>query len=139
MAKRKIIRTQHAPQPVGPYSQGIQAGELIFTAGQIPLDPVTGRLVEGDMSAQTRRTLENVRAVLEAAGGSLKDVLRVTVYLTDLKDAPAVNEVFQEVFSKEPPARIMVQAAALPLGARLEIEAVGMAHKAKASSPRRAR
>lgn len=139
MAERKIVRTQRAPRPVGAYSQGICAKGLIFTAGQIPLDPATGRLVDGDMTAQTRRTLENVQAVLEAAGGSLRDVLRLTVYLTDLKDAPAVNEVFQEVFAKEPPARIMVQAAALPLGARLEIEAVGMVRKANASSPRRKR
>ncbi len=119
------IRTDAAPAPVGPYSQALAHGGLLFLSGQIPLDPATGALVDGEIEAQTRQVLANLSAVLEAAGSSLRRVLRTTVYLVDLSLFPRVNAVYAEHFSTNPrPARVTVQAAALPMGAQLEIDAI---------------
>lgn len=121
----KEIRSAGAPAPVGPYVQGLSHQGLLFCSGQIPLDPSTGRLVEGEIEAQAERTIENLRAVLEAGGSSLARVLRTTVYLTDLSLFPRVNRVYAQHFVGEPlPARVTVQAAALPLGAQIEIDAI---------------
>ncbi len=124
--ERTVISTDQAPAAVGPYSQAIIAGEFVFTAGQIPMDPATGRLVEGDIQEQTRQVLSNVNAVLQAAGTSLDKVVKVTVFLQDMGDFKAMNEVYAEFFVKEPPARSAIQAAALPLGVGVEIEAIAL-------------
>lgn len=124
----KELRTGAAPAPVGPYSQAVAHAGLLFLSGQIPLDPATGRLVPGDIEAQTRRVLANLRAVLEAGGASLAHVVRTSIYLIDLADFPRVNAVYAEHFTAEPrPARSTVQVAALPLGAAIEIDAIAIA------------
>lgn len=127
--KKKIIHTEHAPAAVGPYSQAVRVGSLVYTAGQIALDPATGKMVEGDVQAQTQQVLTNLKAVLEAAGSSLKNVVKTTVFLQDMGDFQAMNGVYAEFFTKNPPARSAVQAAALPLGAQVEIEAVALVKK----------
>ena len=124
--ERTVISTDQAPSAVGPYSQAIIAGEFVFTAGQIPMDPATGRLVEGDIQEQTRQVLSNVQAVLQAAGTSLDKVVKVTVFLQDMGDFKAMNEVYAEFFIQAPPARSAIQAAALPLGVGVEIEAIAL-------------
>jgi len=121
---RREIKTEKAPVPVGPYSQGVEVGSVLFTAGQIGLDPATGKLVEGGIEAETRRTLENLRAILEAAGRRMEDVVKTTLYLADLQDFKACNAVYADFFPARPPARSTVQVAALPAGARIEIEAI---------------
>lgn len=119
------IQTDRAPAPVGPYSQAVAFGELVFASGQIPLDPATGELVDGDVEAQTRRVLANLAAVLEAGGSGLADAVKVTIYLTDMADFPRINALYAEAFSGDPaPARATVQAAALPLGAAVEMDAI---------------
>ena len=119
------VRTPDAPEPVGPYSQAIQSQGLLFLSGQIPIDPESGAIVEGEIEDQTRRVLDNLRAVLEAGGSSLDRVLKTTVYLVDLSYFPRVNAVYAEYFSTAPsPARATVQVAALPLGAEVEIDAI---------------
>jgi 2-iminobutanoate/2-iminopropanoate deaminase len=121
----KEIRTSDAPEPVGPYSQAVEQGAWIFASGQIPLDPVTGRLVEGDVEVQARRVLANLRAVLGAAGVGFGDVVRTTIYLTDLASFARVNAIYAEHFDGDPaPARATVQVAALPLGAEIEIDCI---------------
>ncbi|UCC86594.1 MAG: RidA family protein [Anaerolineales bacterium] len=125
--QREIIATDKAPGAVGPYSQAVRAGGFVFTAGQIALDPASGQIVEGDIQAQTRQVLKNLRAVLEAADTSLSNVVKTTVFLADMGEFKAMNEVYAEFFSGAPPARSTVQAGALPLGARIEIEAVAIA------------
>ncbi len=122
---REIIKTDHAPAAIGPYSQAVADGGLVFTSGQIPLLP-DGSLVEGDIEAQTRQVLANLAAVLEAAGSSLEQVLKCTVFLKDLDDFAAMNAVYSEVFLSEQPARSTVQVAKLPLDVRVEIEAVAL-------------
>jgi 2-iminobutanoate/2-iminopropanoate deaminase len=121
------IHTERAPKAIGPYSQAIRAGGLIFCAGQIPLDPATMNLVEGDIETQTRRVLQNLSAVLEAAGSSLSRVVKTTVFMADLGEFARMNAVYGEFFASAPPARSTVQAAALPRGARIEIECVALA------------
>ena len=124
---KKIVLTNDAPRPIGPYSQGIVAGpQLLFTAGQIPIDPATGELVQGDIQAQTRRVLENLKSVLEAGGASLRAVVKTTVFLQDLKDFVSMNEVYSEYFRDAPPARTAVEVARLPREAKVEIEAVAI-------------
>lgn len=121
----KEIRTDRAPAPVGPYSQAVIHGGLVFASGQIPLDPATNALVEGDIEAQTEQVLANLGAVLEAAGTSLDRVVRATVYLTDLTLFPRVNAVYARHMRGDPkPARATVETSALPLGAQVEIDAI---------------
>lgn len=127
--KKTIVHTDNAPAAVGPYSQAVKIGELVYTAGQIPLDPATGKMVEGDVQVQTEQVLQNLQAVLEAAGSSLKRVVKTTVFLQDMGDFAAMNAVYGRYFDKKPPARSAVQVAALPLGAQVEIEAVALVKK----------
>ena len=126
--KRQVIATDAAPKAIGPYSQAVWAGELLFCAGQIPLDPATMKLVEGDITVQTRRALTNLSSVLEAAGSSLSRVLKTTVFLSDFNDFQAMNAVYAEFFGAHPPARSTIQAARLPAGALVEIEAIAIAN-----------
>ena len=127
MADRRAIATDAAPQAIGPYSQAIAAGGLLFCSGQIGLDPATGSLVPGSVADETRRVLENLRAVLAAAGCDLASVVRTTVYLVNLTDFPVVNQVYAEFFPAPSPARSTVQVAALPRDARVEIDAIAVA------------
>ena len=122
-----VIHSAGAPAAVGPYSQAVRSGGFLFTSGQIPLDPATGRLVEGSIEVQTRRVLENLRAVLEAGGASFSDVVKTTIYLTNLADFATVNGIYASYFPSAPPARSTVQVAALPLGAAIEIDLVARA------------
>lgn len=122
--KKESIRTEKAPAPVGPYSQAVKAGNLLFLSGQIALDPATGQLVAGDVREHTKRIMENLKAVLEAAGASLDNVVKTTIFLTDMGDFAAVNEVYGSYFTAEPPARSYVQVAALPKGVPIEIEMI---------------
>lgn len=127
----KAIHTPGAPEPVGPYSQAVLYGGMLFVSGQIPLDPATNALVEGEIEAQTERALANLGAVLKAAGSSFDRVFRTTVYLVDLKLFPRMNSVYARYFCREPqPARSTIQAAALPLGAQVEIDAIAAAPQA---------
>ena len=121
---RTVVLSAAAPKPVSAYSQAIQSGQLLFLAGQIPLDPTTGKLLSGTMAEETDRVLENLRAVLSAAGASLENVVKTTVYLTNVADFPAFNEAYARHFTKDPPARTTVAVAALPLGVRVEVEAI---------------
>ncbi len=123
---RSTIHTNLAPAAIGPYSQGICAGNLIFTAGQIPLDPITGKLIEGSFEDQVMQVLRNLSGVLTAGGGSLETVVKFTVYVTDLGNFGKLNDVFAKYFDQEPPARSAVEVSALPLGADVEIEAIGI-------------
>ena len=123
----RAVRSPAAPTPVGPYSQAVVAGGFVFASGQIPLDPATGKLVGGEIEAQTERVLDNLRAVLEAAGSSLDRVVRTSVYLIDLAVFPRMNAVYARYFTGEAkPARSTVQVAALPLGAQIEIDVVAV-------------
>lgn len=124
MEQLQGVQTEGAPAAIGPYSQAIVHGGLVFTAGQIPLDPQTGSMVEGDIGEQTERVLQSLSAVLEAAGASLQSVLKTTVFLQDMNDFPAMNEVYGRFFGDHRPARSTVQAARLPRDARVEIEAI---------------
>jgi 2-iminobutanoate/2-iminopropanoate deaminase len=121
---REPLSTPHAPAAIGPYSQAIRAGDFLFVSGQIPLDPATGTLVEGDVGAQTRRVLQNLGAILEAAGASFQHVVKTTVYLADMSEFGAMNEVYGTYFPAPPPARATIQAARLPRDVRVEIELV---------------
>ncbi|HUZ02595.1 MAG TPA: RidA family protein [Thermomicrobiaceae bacterium] len=123
MAKQ-VVATTGAPQAIGPYSQGIKLGNLVFTAGQIPLDPSTGKLVEGGIEEQTRRVMQNLQGVLAAAGSSLDRVVKTTCFLANLDDFAAFNGVYATFFGQEAPARSTVQAARLPAGAMVEVECV---------------
>ncbi len=126
VTKRKEVRTEAAPRPVGPYSQAVVTRGFVFASGQVPLDPATGALVSGEIEVQTDRVIENLRAVLEAAGSSLDRVVRTTVYLADLGLFARMNEVYARHFRTDPkPARSTIQAARLPLGAAIEIDAIG--------------
>ncbi len=123
--KTQIV-TDRAPAAIGPYSQAIAAGPYVFCSGQIPLDPVTGQVVDGGIETQTRQVLDNLRAVLEAAGSRLDLVVKTTVFLADMADFPAMNAVYEGYFGAVPPARSTVQAAALPKAVAVEIEAVAL-------------
>jgi len=122
--ERAIIQSEEAPEAVGPYSQAVRAGDLLFCAGQIPLDPSTGELVKEDAPGQAQRCLENLDAVCRAADAQLADAVRCTVYLTDMGDFGRVNDVYAEFFGEKPPARVAIQAAGLPRGADVEIDAI---------------
>ncbi len=123
---RTIIHTDHAPEAIGPYSQGVCCGDLIFTAGQIPLDPASGKLLDGPFEEQVDQVLRNLSGILVAGGSGLDHVIKFTVYLTDLSNFPVLNQVFEKYFPQDPPARSAVQVAALPLGAEVEIEAIAV-------------
>jgi 2-iminobutanoate/2-iminopropanoate deaminase len=126
LAEKHVVRTDSAPAPFqgAPYSQAIRVGELVFVSGQLPVDPANGKLVEGDITAQTERVLRNVGAILEAAGSSLANLVKTSVFLVDLNDFAAMNEAYAKFAGEAPPARSTFQVAALPAGARLEIEVV---------------
>jgi 2-iminobutanoate/2-iminopropanoate deaminase len=124
MSQREIIQTDSAPAAVGPYSQAIRTGDLLFVSGQIPLDPSSGELVKQDAPGQARRCLENVAAICEAAGTSLATAVRVTVWLTDMRDFAQVNEAYAEFFESDPPARVAIEVVALPKGADVEVDAI---------------
>ena len=121
-----IIATDCAPQAIGPYSQAVRAGNLVFASGQIPINPVTGEFVAGGIAEQTEQVLRNLTAVFEAAGLSLSQVVKTTVFLVDMDDFAVMNEVYGRFFGQQPPARATVQAARLPRDARVEIEAIAM-------------
>jgi 2-iminobutanoate/2-iminopropanoate deaminase len=122
--QREVIRTDQAPKAIGPYEQALKFGGWVITSGQIPLSPQTGNLVEGGIAAQTRQVLENLRAILEAAGSSMTRVVKTTVYMTNLGDFQKMNEVFAEYFPQDKPVRSTVGVAALPRGALVEIDVV---------------
>ncbi|HXG46238.1 MAG TPA: RidA family protein [Methylomirabilota bacterium] len=124
MPVKLVVKPAKAAPPVGPYSHAIRAGNTLYCSGQIPLDPATGQLVPGDIKAQTRRVLENVKLILDDQGLSFAHVVKTTVFLTNLGDFAAMNEVYAEYFPSEPPARSTVQVAALPRGAHVEIEVI---------------
>jgi 2-iminobutanoate/2-iminopropanoate deaminase len=124
MATKTAISSGDAPKAIGPYSQAVRAGSLLFLSGQVALDPATGQIVDGDVSAQTRRVMENLGAVLKAAGLSFADVARTTIYLADMNDFAKVNEEYATYFKEPFPARATVQVARLPRDARVEIDAI---------------
>lgn len=123
---RHGISTDAAPGAIGPYSQAIVAGDLVFCSGQIPLDPTSGQVIEGTIEDQTRRVLDNLTAVLNAAGSSVEQVVKTTIFLADMNDFAAVNAIYGEYFRSEPPARSTVQVARLPRDVRVEIEAIAL-------------
>jgi 2-iminobutanoate/2-iminopropanoate deaminase len=126
MLEKRVIQTERAPKPIGPYSIGVQAGDLVFTAGQIGLDPQTGEIVPGGIEAETRQVFKNLQAILEAAGSSLDRVVKTTVFLREMNDFAAMNGVYAEFFHEGFPARTTAQAAGLPKGVAVEIEAVAI-------------
>ena len=121
---KHAVSSPDAPKAIGPYSQAVRAGQLLFVSGQVPLDPATGQIVDGDIAAQTRRVFDNLGAVLTAGGRSFADVVRTTVFLADMNDFAAVNEIYGQYFSEPYPARATVQVARLPKDARVEIDLV---------------
>ncbi len=121
--KKEVITSNKAALPVGPYSQAIRVGDLIFVAGEKGIDPVSNRIVEGGIAVETRQTLENIKAILGAAGATMENVVRTVVYLTDIGDFAEMNAVYAEYFTTDPPGRSCVQVVALPAGAHVEIEA----------------
>ena len=123
---REIISTENAPGAIGPYSQAVKTGNMVFCSGQIPIDPQTGNFVSEDVAEQTRQVLKNLSAVLEAAGTNLNNVVKTSVFLADMNDFAAMNEVYAEFFSENKPARATVQAARLPRDARVEIECIAV-------------
>lgn len=122
----RFLSTEKAPAAVGSYSQGVKAENIIFTSGQLPIDPATGELSKGDIQKETRLCLENVKAVLEAAHGSIEHLVKVTVFVTDINDFSKINEVYAEFFGDHKPARSLIQVAALPKGADIEIEGIAV-------------
>ena len=123
---KETISTENAPGAIGPYSQAVKAGSMVFCSGQIPIDPATGEFISSDVAEQTRQVLVNLSAVLEAAGTELNNVVKTTVFLADMNDFTAMNEVYAEFFSENKPARATVQAARLPRDARVEIECIAV-------------
>ncbi len=124
---KKIISTSDAPAAIGPYSQAIRAGSIIYCSGQIPLDPKTGQIISGGIDAQTRRVLDNITALLKAEGLGFGNIVKTTIFLTNLGDFQTVNEVYGSYFKSQPPARSTVQVSALPKGANVEIEVIAVA------------
>ncbi len=124
---KTIVQTDKAPAAIGPYSQAVKAGGFVFLSGQVALDPASGQVVEGDVRAQTERVLQNLQAVLAAAGSSLAAVVKTTVFLADMNDFAAMNEVYGKFFSSDPPARATVQAARLPKDVQVEIDLIALA------------
>jgi 2-iminobutanoate/2-iminopropanoate deaminase len=126
MMERVVVSTKNAPDAIGPYSQAIKFGEYVFASGQIAIDPNTGELIEGDVSVQAELVLKNLGAVLEAGNSSLDRIAKITVYIIDMAEFSAVNNVFEKVFVEQPPARETVQVSGLPRGAKIEISAIGL-------------
>jgi 2-iminobutanoate/2-iminopropanoate deaminase len=125
-AMKEVIYTEAAPKPIGPYSQAVKAGNMLFVSGQIPIDPKTGEVVKGGIKEQTRQVLENIKAVLEAAGYTLNDVTMAFVFLADMNMFPEYNEVYAQYFKEKPPARVTVQAARLPRDVLIEIAVIAV-------------
>jgi 2-iminobutanoate/2-iminopropanoate deaminase len=125
---KKIISTSDAPAAIGPYSQAVRSGDFLFCSGQIPLDPKNGQMVSDDITPQTRRVMDNISGLLKSEGLSLADVLKTTIFLTDLGNFQTVNEIYGSYFTSEPPARSTVQVSALPKGAKVEIEVIARAN-----------
>jgi 2-iminobutanoate/2-iminopropanoate deaminase len=123
---RQPVSSPNAPKAIGPYSQAVRSGQMLFLSGQTPIDPTTGNLVDGDIAAQTRRVFENLKAVLQAAGASLDHVVRTSVFLADMNDFTAMNEVYATFFTAPYPARTTIQAARLPKDCRVEIDAIAV-------------
>lgn len=123
---KEIVATERAPRAIGPYSQAVRSGNFLFASGQIPIDPATGEFVAGGITEQTEQVMRNVSAILEAAGAGLQQVVKTTVFLADMEDFTAMNEVYGRFFGEDPPARATVQAARLPRDARVEIEAIAI-------------
>ena len=126
---KKIVSTNEAPGAIGPYSQAVRIGSLLFCSGQIPLDPKSGQIVPGDIATQTRRVLDNIAALLRAEGLNFDNVVKTTIFLTNLGDFQTVNEIYGSYFKQNPPARSTVQVAALPRGANMEIEVIAATHE----------
>lgn len=124
--KKSIIRTTSAPAAVGPYSQAVKVGDMVFVSGQIPLDPKTGEIIMADIQKQTRQALNNLMAVLAAGEASAADIVKTTVYITKMADFPLMNQVYEEFFPNDPPARACVEVSALPRGALVEVDAVAV-------------
>ncbi len=123
---KEIVATERAPRAIGPYSQAVRSGNFLFASGQIPIDPATGEFVAGGITEQTEQVMRNVSAILEAAGADLQQVVKTTVFLADMDDFTAMNEVYGRFFGEDPPARATVQATRLPRDARVEIEAIAI-------------
>ena len=124
MSSKQAIKSDNAPAPIGPYSQAVKVGDTMYLSGQVPLDPVTGELIDGDIDAMARRIFDNLAAVMAAAGGSLADIVKLTIYLVDLNDFAKVNAVMAEYFQEPYPSRATVAIAGLPKGAPVEVEAI---------------
>ncbi len=122
----ELISTKKAPEAIGPYSQGIKRGHIIYTSGQLPIVPETGELLKGDIKGATRQSLENVKAILEEAGATLNDVVKVTVFVADMNNFPLINDVYAEYFSEHKPARSLVEVSKLPKGGDIEVEAMAI-------------
>ena len=131
---KKIISTSDAPQAIGPYSQGVRVGSTIYYSGQIPLDPKTGQIVSGDIETQAQRVMENIGGLLKAEGLNYDNIIKTTIFLADINDFQKVNEIYGTYFKQAPPARSTVQVAALPKGARVEIEAIAVAGNGSSST-----
>jgi len=129
MSKR-VIQTEKGPRAIGPYSQAVQAGNLLFLSGQIPIDPKTGELIKGDIPKQTQQVLENIKGILESQGIGMEDVVKVTIFLKDMGNFSQVNEVYATYFPSSPPARSTVEVAKLPRDVDIEIEAIALTHDA---------
>ena len=124
--EKQVVNTDQAPAAIGPYSQAVKVGEMVFVSGQIPIDPATGDIVQGDIKAQTRQVLTNLNAVLTAAGSSLEKTVKTTVYITNMDEFSQVNEVYSEFFTDQPPARACVEVSRLPKGVAVEIDAIAI-------------
>ena len=124
--QRTVIHTEKAPKAIGPYSQAIQTGQFVYVSGQLALDPASGKLVHGDIKAETRQAMHNLKSILEAAGSCLDKVVKTTLYIKNMNDFPLINEVYGEFFEQNPPARACVEVARLPKDANFEVEAVGL-------------
>ncbi len=122
----EFIQTDKAPKPIGPYSQAVKVGDMLFVSGQIPIDPETGKLVQGSFKDKARRALMNLVSIVEAAGGSVEDIVKVTVYLTDISRFPEFNQVYEDVMKGHKPARAVIGVASLPAGAEIEVEAIAI-------------
>jgi 2-iminobutanoate/2-iminopropanoate deaminase len=128
MTKKRVIQTEKGPKAIGPYSQAIEAGDLLFLSGQIPIDPKTGELIMGDIRKQTQQVLENIKGILESQGRGMEDVVKVTIFLKDMGNFSQVNEVYATYFPSSPPARSTVEVAKLPRDVDIEIEATALTH-----------